>query len=43
MIYGGLTAAVILITCVVVAGHMLGRLQLEPGAAPVMKVSANLR
>lgn len=43
MVYGGLTAAVILVAGFVVTAHMLGRLQLEPGAIPVMKVSANLR
>lgn len=43
MIYGGLAAAVILVAGFVVTGHMLGRLQLDPAAMPVVKISASLR
>lgn len=43
MIYGGVTAAVILVAGFVVTGHMLGHLQMDTAGQPLVTVSANLR
>lgn len=43
MIYGSVTAAVILVAGFVVTGHMLGHLQMDPAGTPVITVSANLQ
>ncbi len=43
MIFGGLTAAVMLVACTVVAGHLDGRYELETAPARVASVSTILQ